>query len=141
MFKKILVAIDGSNNSYDALKKALELVKALDAKLYLVSVVSTANLPINVGVSYAPNLERDLTKDARKDLELAQSMVKDSGQEYETFLLSGDPRDELIDISKEEHMDLVILGKSGVHALERVLTGSVTRYVSEHAGTSVLIVE
>jgi len=140
MFKKILVAIDGSKNSYEALKAAIELAQKFVSKIYLVSVVNTANLPTNVGVSYAPNLTHELENVAKTDLEKAEEMVKSSKLDYEVKILSGDPRDELIEFPKEHQVDLIVLGKTGNSALERVFVGSVTRYVSEHADKSLLIV-
>lgn len=140
MFKKILVAIDGSNNSYDALNEALELSKQSKAKIYVVSVINVYVLPTNVGVSYAPKLEENIADDMHTDLTKAQQIVKDSGQDYEADLLSGEPREEIINFAKEKQIDLIVIGKSGTHALERLFTGSVTRYISEHSKTSILIV-
>ena len=68
MFNRIQVAIDGSESSYKALNSAIELAKKFNSKLYLVSVVNTANLPMNVGVSYAPGLINDLENGAKMDL-------------------------------------------------------------------------
>lgn len=140
MFKNILIAMDGSDNSYDALGEALVLATKFQSKLFLVSVVNIANLPTNVGVSYVPELERDLKKDSKKILSNSQDIVKANGLTCNAAILSGDPRDELIDFAKNKQIDLIIMGKSGVHALERFFAGSVTRYISEHSDRSVLIV-
>jgi Universal stress protein UspA and related nucleotide-binding proteins len=67
MFKKILVAIDGSKSSFNALDSAVTLAKQFNSELYLVSVVNTVNLPTNVGVSYVPGLTKDL-RDSSKGI-------------------------------------------------------------------------
>lgn len=140
MFKNILVAVDGSKNSNDALETAIDLVKKFQAKLYLVSVVNTVNLPMNVGVSFAPGLIHDLENDSRKILNKAQRMVQAADLTCEVNLLDGTPRDELLKFSKSNSIDLIVMGKTGKQGLERFFLGSVTRYVSEHTKVDVLIV-
>ncbi|CAJ1187940.1 Putative universal stress protein [Companilactobacillus paralimentarius] len=141
MFNRILVAIDGSKNSYDALRAAITLTKQFNSKLFLVSVVNTANLPVNVGVSYAPGLTHDLEEDAKTDLQKAEDLVKKAGLACQVELLNGEPRSELAHFPKDKTIDLIVMGKTGLNALERVFVGSVTRYVSEHSKTNVLMVD
>lgn len=140
MFNRILVAIDGSKNSYDGLNAAMILAKQFNSELYLVSVVNTANLPVNVGVSYAPGLTHDLEVGAKFDLQKAEDTVNKSGLSSHVKLLNGEPRCELISFTKDNRIDLIVMGKTGVNALERAFVGSVTRYISEHSRTNVLIV-
>lgn len=140
MYKKILVAIDGSKSSYNALNAAIDLAKQFDSKLCLVSVVNTANLPMNVGVSYAPGLVKDLEDSSKKDLEKAQSIVKEAGLTCEINLLNGEPREELTNFPKENGIDLIVMGKTGTSAFTRVFVGSVTRYVTEHTNINILVV-
>ncbi|HIY93856.1 universal stress protein [Companilactobacillus sp. HBUAS56275] len=140
MFNRILVAIDGSKNSYDALEAAMDLTKKFNSELYLVSVVNTANLPVSVGVSYVPGLTDELETGAKVDLQKAEEMVKGAGLACHVELLNGEPRSELANFPKDKEIDLIIMGKTGLNALERAFVGSVTRYVSEHSKTNVLIV-
>ncbi|MQS75163.1 universal stress protein [Companilactobacillus halodurans] len=95
MYEKILVAIDGSQSSYNALNSAISLAKHFQSELYLVSVVNTANLPMNVGVSFAPGLTKDLEDGARHDLKKAEDIVKESKLDYHVSLLNGEPREQL----------------------------------------------
>lgn len=140
MYKKILVAIDGSKSAYNALDSAISLAKQFDSELYLVSVVNTANLPINVGVSYAPGLTKDLEDSANKDLKKASDIVEQSGLSCHVELLNGEPREQLVRYPKENDIDLIVMGKTGTSSFTRVFVGSVTRYVSEHSDINILIV-
>ncbi|KRK74755.1 universal stress protein [Companilactobacillus alimentarius] len=140
MFRRILVAIDGSEVSYRALDTAIELAKKFESKLYLIGVVNTINLPTNVGVSYVPGLIEDLKIGTKNDLNKGKDLVKNAGLLCNVKLLEGEPRVELTNYSQNNNIDLVVMGKTGKNSLTRALVGSVTRYVSEHAG-SVLIVE
>lgn len=140
MYKKILVAIDGSQSAYNALNAAIDLAEHFDAELYLVSVVNTANLPINVGVSYAPGLTKDLQAAAQRDLKKAADLVSAANLEAKVQLLEGEPRERLVDFPKENGIDLIVMGKTGTSPFTRVFVGSVTRYVSEHTDINLLIV-
>lgn len=140
MFKKILVAIDGSKSSFNALDSAVTLAKQFNSELYLVSVVNTVNLPTNVGVSYVPGLTKDLRDSSKRELDKAAQIVSKTGLTYQTDLLDGEPREELTIFPQENGIDLIVMGKTGTNALTRVFVGSVTRFVSEHSDINVLIV-
>lgn len=140
MYKKILVAIDGSDSSYYALDAAIDLAKQNNSTLYLVSVVNTANLPMNVGVSYAPGLINDLEDNAQKDLDKAEAIVKEAGLTCKVELLNGEPREQLTNYPKDHDIDLIVMGKTGTSAFTRVFVGSVTRYVTEHTNVNILVV-
>ncbi|WP_119326121.1 universal stress protein [Companilactobacillus musae] len=140
MFKKILVAIDGSKSSFNALDSAVTLAKQFNSELYLVSVVNTVNLPTNVGVSYVPGLTKDLRDSSKRELDKAAQIVSKTGLTYQTELLDGEPREELTIFPQENGIDLIVMGKTGTNALTRVFVGSVTRFVSEHSDINVLIV-
>lgn len=140
MYEKILVAIDGSKSAYNALNAAIDLAKQFNSELYLVSVVNTANLPMNVGVSYAPGLMEDMKKASNKDLKKADDMVKEAGLTAKVSLLDGEPREQLVRFPKENDIDLIVMGKTGTSAFTRVFVGSVTRYVSEHTNINLLVV-
>jgi len=140
MYKKILVAIDGSQSAYNALNSAIDLAKQFDSELYLVSVVNTDNLPMNVGVSYAPGLIEDMEKAANKDLKKAHDVVNATGLTAKVNLLNGEPREQLVRFPKENGIDLIVMGKTGTSAFTRVFVGSVTRYVSEHTNINLLVV-
>ncbi len=141
MFDRILVAIDGSKSSYKALDLAINIAKPFKSELYLVSVVNAANLPMNVGVSYAPKLINDLENDAKMDLAKAKDIVKEAGLVSNIKLINGEPREELTEFPKNHKIDLIVMGKTGTSSFARAFIGSVTRYVSEHSKANVLIVE
>ena len=46
-----------------------------------------------------------------------------------------------VDFIKDHHNDLIIMGATGMNAVERMLMGSVTAYVNQHALSDVLIVK
>jgi len=140
MYEKILVAIDGSQSAYNALKVAIDLAKQFNSELYLVSVVNMENLPLNVGVSYAPGLVSDLEHNANRDLEQAKDIVREAGLTCHTNLLNGEPREQLVKFPKNNQIDLIVMGKTGTSPFTRVFVGSVTRYVSEHSEINILIV-
>ncbi|KRO00777.1 universal stress protein [Companilactobacillus kimchiensis] len=140
MTKKILVAIDGSENSFDGLYEAIDMAPKTHADLNLISVVNDANLPTNIGVSYEPDLTEQLQKDAEFNLRKAESIVDNSGLKCKIRVLYGEPQDEIIDYASKHKVSLIIMGKCRARGVERILTHSVGNFVVNHTKINTLIV-
>jgi nucleotide-binding universal stress UspA family protein len=52
----------------------------------------------------------------------------------------GKPADEILTEAKREKVDLIVTGAKGLGAIGRVLLGSVSTRVVQHAASSVLVV-
>ena len=57
-----------------------------------------------------------------------------------TKILSGDPANTILTFSKKNKPDIIILGSRGLGGFSKLLLGSVSNKVSDHATTSVLII-
>jgi nucleotide-binding universal stress UspA family protein len=144
MFGSIVVGTDGSETAQSAVTQAIELAKAVGAKLELVS-------------AYEPVPEgrlRHETQEAPKDLQwainpredvdgtlsTAAAAAKDAGVPVEIHARQGDPADAILDVAEEQNADLIIVGNKGMTGAKRFLLGSVPNKVSHHAPCSVLII-
>lgn len=58
-----------------------------------------------------------------------------------TFVMVHSKRIIAVDFIKDHHNDLIIMGATGMNAVERMLMGSVTAYVNQHALSDVLIIK
>jgi len=145
MFRSIVVGTDGSDTATEAVKSAVEIAKAMDAKLQLVSAyepVSDQRLreervqaPGDVQWSVNPREDVDGT------LNDAADMAKEAGVAVvETYARQGDPADAILDVAEETGAELIIVGNKGMTGARRFLLGSVPNKVSHHAPCSVLIV-
>jgi nucleotide-binding universal stress UspA family protein len=157
MFKKILVALDGSSASEWVLQAALELAQKHEGCLNLVSVVYPfANGypdPIYVSLdgfntvmtteAYEGHLENWHAVEAsrltwlRSHMEQAQAQ----GITAECQEVVGDPGHCLCELARQWQADLIVIGRRGRSGLSELLLGSVSNYVMHHAPCSVLTVQ
>lgn len=141
MFRNILVAIDGSPDSDQALTQAIDLAESEHSQLTLFSavVMPPAGAYIGAGGAVAATLARDAEAETETILRAAVERVPD-GVSVSTVLSSEPARPALIHHIKTGHHDLIVMGSRGRGALRSVLLGSVSHYVLHHSPVPVLIV-
>lgn len=138
-YKKILVAVDGSESSMNALKESFKLAANEKSWITAVSVVPpyTGDLDI-VGVG------RDVFQSMRRPYEKALSdalaLAKKKGASIKTVCEEGEPYERLVDLVRSVKCDLIVMGRRGLKRLERVFVGSVTARVIGHSSVDVLVV-
>ncbi|EHL96254.1 universal stress protein [Lentilactobacillus parafarraginis] len=142
MYEHILVPLDGSRNSKQALDEAIKLAKQFGSKLSLLTVINNTNFYYGTGAAGMPPSMYDDQKDmAQKILDDAKKDVEGQGVDYELSTDIGNPKNIIAHIYPDQHdIDLIVIGKSGVDALNRLLIGSTTAYVVRNATTKVLVV-
>ncbi len=128
MYKKILVAVDGSDSARDALEHAAPLARAFGAKLLVVHVASEDQ-----------NLD-DGRASARKIANAQISAANLEGVEAAPLVAFGDPADRIVEVADEHAVDLIVVGSRGLSGLQSFLLGSVSYNVARRAHRPVLIV-
>jgi nucleotide-binding universal stress UspA family protein len=140
VFKKILVAFDGSEGSRKALKKAIELAFCFEAELHSVSV--EVDLPHYVAtVGEFEEVKRQ--KDAYFD-ELnreAQQLAKVGGTDLIPHVLAGHAVDAITEFCKEGGFDLIVVGFTGHGRIYERIWGGTSRNLARFAPCSVIIVK
>jgi nucleotide-binding universal stress UspA family protein len=141
MFRNILVAIDGSPDSDQAFKQAIDLAESEHSRLTLFSavVMPPAGAYIGAGGAVAATLARDAESETETILRTAAERVPDRVS-LSTVLSSEPVRHSLIHQIKEGKHDVVVMGSRGRGAMRSVLLGSVSHYVLHHSPIPVLIV-
>jgi len=141
MFRNILVAIDGSPDSDQALMQAIDLAESEHSRLTLFSavVMPPAGAYIGAGGGVAATLARDADTETETILREAVQRVPD-GVSVSTVQSSEPARPALVHQIKTGHHDLIVMGSRGRGALRSVLLGSVSHYVLHHSPVPVLIV-
>lgn len=141
-YKNILVPIDGSYEAELAFKKAVEVAKrnGKETKLQLVHVVDTRAFQ-NIS-SFDTAMVEQVTETARKTMDGYVKEAKEAGLENISYSVEyGAPKVIIAkDLSKELGTDLIMIGATGLNAVERLLIGSVTEYVTRTADCDVLVV-
>ncbi|MGA8690622.1 MAG: universal stress protein [Methyloceanibacter sp.] len=122
MFKKILLANDGSGQAFEALALALNLAKESGAELHMVSVEEVPYLPETI-----EEVREGTAVDARRFhavLNRARAMAGARGVELHTHVLAGHPVRDIVDLATDLKADLLVVGASGHSALYDRMIGS-----------------
>lgn len=139
---KILVPVDGSELSHDALTRALGLVQAgLRAELVLANVQEPASLYEMVTAPDPATLEAVSQGAGQHVLAPAVQMVRAAGVPYSVEIASGDPAHTLIDIAERHGCELVVMGGRGHGAVRRALMGSVSLELVRRSPVPVMLVK
>ncbi len=136
--KKILVPIDGSENSKRALKRARELGELYHAQLIILTVIDNGRF---FSIEYKDELIRILEQNAKELLQSVENELKDYQFGVKTMYKFGDVPDEIINVADEEDVDLIVIGTRGLGAFSRAILGGVSHKVITHADRSVLVVK
>jgi nucleotide-binding universal stress UspA family protein len=138
MFRNILVAVDGSPDSDEALAQAIDLAESEHTRLTLMT--AQAQIPATVYLTPAVNT---VIADTRAEAEAVLRRARDSvpeGLPVTTMVTDRPIRTALIDQIETGHHDLVAMGSRGRGAVRSALLGSVSHYVLNHSPVPVLIV-
>ena len=135
-YKNILVAIDGSEGSENALNKAINITKRDGATLHLVHIMEYYNFAGNTGA-----VKKTQEKLGNELLESNRKLVLSNGiTEVTTKLEFGNPKSIIPKkIAGEVNADLIVCGATGLNAFERIL-GSVSASITRTALCDVLVV-
>src|SRR5690625_279967 len=139
-YEKIIIAVDGSKASEKAFKKAVEIAKRNNAKLILAHIVDTRTFA--TAEAYDKSLSERAEKYANDLLNEYVENAKESGiTDVELVIQYGSPKVAIAkEIAPEHEADLIIVGATGLNAVERFLIGSVSESVARYAKCDVLIV-
>lgn len=139
---EILVPLDGSEPSWDALEFALERHPNADITAYYVVdvVTKTEGPPLGTAPVYAEELYEAEEKHAESVLEEAAERAADHGVEIGTTYERGLPNDRILEYAEDHSVDQLVMGSHGRSGLKRVLIGSVAEKVTRHAPVPVTIV-
>ncbi len=138
IYKKILVAIDGSPQSDNAIHEAIAIAKRNQTALDVLYVKDETRLG---GTPYAmPLYLETLEKESQQVLDAARQIIKDS-VDYTLHNYTGFPKKEIVQFAEKEAVDLIVMGSNSKNLLDRILVGSTSTYVVSHAPCNVMIVK
>ncbi len=143
MFESILVGTDGSDAAGAAVARAVQLSRALGARLQIVSAyepVPERHLRM-ARVQVPSDVQVNMREEVLALLESSRREAEAAGvSSVQTFARVGDAADAILDVAEEQGSDLIVVGNKGMTGATRFLVGSVPNKVSHHAPCSVLIV-
>lgn len=139
MYKKILVAVDGSENSLRAAKQAAmiaSLSRNCSAEIITVADYSKTQSE----VLYNKSLEK-LDLERKNMLKPAENIFKKFNVNYAIKILHGTPGPAIASYANKDHFDLLVIGSRGLNAWKEMVLGSVSHKVAKRANCPVLIVK
>ena len=140
--KTILVPVDFSDASVQAMKYAIEFARRVPAQLVVFHAAYLGDMASVDGL--VAQRVADLTKiakdDATRRMREFVGLVKFQGVKYETVVQTGRPVSEICDFAQEREVDLIITATHGRTGFEHLMIGSVAEQVVRRAGRSVLVV-
>jgi nucleotide-binding universal stress UspA family protein len=145
MFKRILVAVDGSDTAEQALLEAINLAKEQKAQLRIVHAVDIVNLNLATEFPNPAEISDALTKSGREILRKAEVVARGAGVAVETRLIEidtlGHRIPEVIVADAEAWpADLIVICTHGRSGLSRMFLGSVAEGVVRVATKPVLLI-
>lgn len=138
--KKILVPIDFSDYSKNALKYSVNFAKRFSAEMYLVYVIEPMIYPadFSMGQIAVPTGDVDMTERAKEELSNLAKTEIDASIRTEILIKSGKPFVEIIETASDLDIDLIIIATHGHTGVEHLLFGSTAEKVVRKAPCPVL---
>ena len=144
---RILLAIDGSVPSQDAIEEVAHRPWPSPSTLRILSVIQPYTPPATEVVLASATLEEIRireTQDAEQLTGRARERITapglSPGLSVETAVSEGDPRTAIVDAADEWQAELIVVGSHGRTGLKRLVMGSVAQAVVAHAHCSVEVV-
>lgn len=141
-FKKILVPLDFSQCSTEALKTAGDVCARYGAEACLVHVHEPINyaLPTNYPF-FVPGQLENILAECEKRLSESKQQAQAAGiASPQTQLLQGTPATEIVEFAKKHGVDLIVMATHGRTGFQHALIGSVAEKVLRRAPCAVLTV-
>jgi len=137
-YRKILSAVDGSISSIHALRESFKFASNEKCWITVTSVVPSYVGDLDmVGVGDVMGAMRKPCEVALKE---AEKLAREEGVLIKTVCEEGEIFERISDLAAAENCDLIVIGRRGLHRLERSLVGSVTARVIGYSQRDVLVV-
>ena len=139
MYKRILVPTDGSEFAVKAQKHALFLAKVSGAEIIAVSVTENNfvnGIPLDDEVYQLNQILNERSEENLKEFD----KLNEDNIKVTHVVREGSPAKVILEVSKEENVDLIVMGSSGKSGFDRFIMGSVADKVVNSAKCAVLVV-
>jgi len=140
--RRILVPIDFSIHSKNALKYAVPLAAKFRASLHLVYVVEPTIYPADLGFGQVvlPEIEEELS--VKGEAELNGMIEKEIGGRVRASarVRTGKPHQEILSEAREKDVDLIVVATHGHTGVEHMLFGSTAERIVRNAKCPVLTI-
>jgi nucleotide-binding universal stress UspA family protein len=143
-FSKILVPVDFSEHSANAIETALTLAHTFSGEVILLHVIDSYYIGegfyLSSGIDVTEVMSEITEKKKTRLKELSAELVK-SGIKTSARVVSGVPHRKIVDFAEKTDCSLIIMGRAGRRQVSEVIMGSVTSKVASRSPCSVLVIK
>jgi nucleotide-binding universal stress UspA family protein len=137
MYRKILLAFDGSPDGREALAQAEKLASVCGATVHLLAIIDpTESMLVVEAMSFIPDNQRFVIQAV---LDEGTKRIRGAGCKVASELRYGKPTEQIILSAKEINADLIVVGHRDQGTLARWLNGSVSESILHQPPCSVLV--
>ena len=136
-FKKILVALDGSANSFRGLDRAIYLARQFHTTVTGLHVVPMVKPHVSDPVT---SMEKLFLENAAKFMKNAKRKAAQNGILFIDKIVYGDDGVEIVRFAKRNNFDIIVIGTRGISLVKEIFIGGTSNYVLHKAPMPVMIV-
>jgi len=137
MFRKVLVAFDGSTQARKAFEVGLEIARRFGAELEAMGVIRLPEPAVRIELDAALDEGRRVFAEHFRELAAAAAAV---GVAFQGRVEVGHPAEQIVHGAERDGADLIVMGRRGVSRFERWMLGSISERVLRYAHCPVLVV-
>ncbi|WP_449622236.1 universal stress protein [Robertmurraya sp. Marseille-Q9965] len=139
MYKRILLAVDGSEHSIRATEESIKIASL--CKECFIEVVYVADFSKTKRDVLHSQGREELELSRRKKLLPIEEQLKSNSLTYHVKILHGEPSPTIVEYANQGEFDLIVIGSRGLNSLQEMVLGSVSHKVVKRVNSPVLIVK
>ena len=135
--KKILVPLDGSENSYRGLDAAIYQAQQNDSVITGINVVPKIPERFKNNPPYSPEGQ----KEADNIMKESKKRSSKNDVKFQEKVLHGSTGSDIVKFAEDNNFDLIAIGARGIGSVKEAFLGSVSHYISHRSKVPVLIIK
>lgn len=139
MYKKILLAADGSDHSIRATSEVIKIASMNETSIVTVVLVADYSQAKSDVLHSGSSVELDMKR--RRKLMPVEELLRAANINYRVEILHGIPGPSIVEFANKQNYELLVIGSRGLNSLQEMVLGSVSHKVVKLAECPVMIVK
>ena len=139
MYKKILLAADGSDHSIRATSEVIKIASMNETSIVTVVLVADYSQAKSDVLHSGSSVELDMKR--RRKLMPVEELLRAANINYRVEILHGVPGPSIVEFANKQNYELLVIGSRGLNSLQEMVLGSVSHKVVKRAECPVMIIK
>lgn len=139
MYKKILLAADGSDHSIRATSEVIKIASMNETSTVTVVLVADYSQAKSDVLHSGSSVELDMKR--RRKLLPVEELLRAANVNYRVEILHGVPGPSIVEFANKQNYELLVIGSRGLNSLQEMVLGSVSHKVVKRAECPVMLVK